>query len=124
MKKKGGDTRAKAAANGTRVGRPPKAKIIATADKSVASAVLATLDEVAVWRFLLHAEKLEDPKKRDLLTSKERDQIGDHMEYLTNRRDGKPAESIIAEGKLEIVVREISAGNHSATETGDAEKVM
>jgi hypothetical protein len=123
MQKKGGDTRAKAAANGKQVGRPAKARFIA-ADKSVATAVLASLDEVAIWRFLLHTDKLEDRTKRDLLTSKERDQIGDHMEYLTNRRDGKPAESIIAEGKLEITVREISAGNHPATEASDAEKVM
>jgi hypothetical protein len=123
-KKKGGDTRAKAAAHGKRVGRPPKAKIVASADKSVASAVLGTLDEIAVWRFLLHADALADPEKRKLLTAGERHEIGDHMEYLTNRRDGKPAESIIAEGKLEIIVREEGAGDYSTTETGSAEKVM
>jgi hypothetical protein len=105
-------------------GRPAKAKPLAITDKSVASAVLATLDEIAVWRFLLHADALEDPAKRDKLTAKERDQIGDHMEYLTNRRDGKPAESIIAEGKLEIIVKEMHVGAGFTTEAGDVEKVM
>lgn len=123
MKKKGGDTRAKAAANGKAVGRPPKPKILATSDKSVASAFLASVEEVAVWRFLSHMDAFEDPEKRKLLTRAEQDQMERVMIYQTNRRDGKPAESIIAEGKLEITVREIG-GDSSTTEASTAEKVM
>jgi hypothetical protein len=173
MKKKGGDTRATAAAHGKKVGRPPKPKILApAADKSVASAVLAMdgpPDHIRDCRCHVceaHPkncrcfeqcgdcqrlkENCECEKYRPLKIrcqacatieeheicqcelcrwwrhrlSPERRIQYDADVYLTNRRDGKPAESIIAEGKLEIVVREISAGNHSATETSEAEKVM
>ena len=43
---------------------------------------------------------------------------------VRNRAHGKPAQAIIAEGKLVLEVREMSSGNHSATEASDTEKVM
>ena len=36
--------------------------------------------------------------------------------YLTNRRDGKPAEAIIAEGKLTIEVVELDPANYAAAQ--------
>lgn len=173
MKKKGGDTRAAAAAKGNKVGRPAKPKIIRpAADKSVASTVLAMdgppdhtrdchchiceaypknckcfvqcgdchkleknceCEEYRPTKIRCTAcDTIEDHEIcqcevcrwwRHRLSSDRRIQY-DADVYLTNRRDGKPAESIIAEGKLEIIVREIGAGNHSATEASEAEKVM
>lgn len=75
-------------------GRKPKPKIEISATKGVASSVLASIDEVETWRFLLHAEELADPEKREELTLAERKEIGDRLEYLTNRRDGKPAQGV------------------------------
>jgi hypothetical protein len=172
MARKGGDTRAKAAANGNKVGRPEKPKIVARADKSVASEVLAMdgppdhirdcncrickphpkncacIEQCGDCHKLkencdcekYRAVKIQcrpcsefDEHKvcncevcrwwRHRLSTDRRIQY-DADVYLTNRRDGKPAESIIAEGKLEIIVREEGAGSYSATEAGSAEKVM
>ena len=45
--------------------------------------------------------------------------------YLTNRRDGKPAESITAETSMTIhVIERHGTGDHSSTETGAAKKAV
>jgi|SRR5580658_534245 hypothetical protein len=168
---RGGDTSAKARANGKPVGRPPKPKIESKADKSVANEVLAmdgppdhirdcdcrvcakhpkncdceeecgdcrklkencecatyrpvtprcaacrTLDEHRIchcehcrwWRHRL------SPDKRISY---------DADVYLTNRRDGKPAESITAETSMTIhVIERNGTGDSSSTKTGVAAK--
>jgi hypothetical protein len=92
---RGGDRSAKTRAAGKRVGRPPKAKIEAPPpDKGIASRVLARIDEEQYWMFLLHADEMMDPEKREMLSTKDRDQIGAHLERLTNRRDGSPPQSV------------------------------
>ena len=172
MKKKGGQTRAKARANGKTVGRPSKAKIVGSADKSVAVSVLAMdgpadhlrdcscrvcetyPENCKCFQQFGDCHKLEAnceceeyrPLKircracdtiaehkicqcevcrwwRHRLSSDRRIQY-DADVYLTNRRDGKPAESIISEGKLEIIVREEGAGSSSATEAGSPEEAV
>lgn len=156
MKKKGGDTRAKAAANGNTVGRRPKPKILATAEKSVATGVLAMNGPPFDHRRLCKCEactehrenKCKCIKVHDQALPEECQQYAEHCichcevcgwwegllatekrlrietrRYLTDRRDGKPAESIIAEGKLEITVREIG-GDSSTAETGAAEETV
>jgi hypothetical protein len=172
-KQKGGDTRAKAAAHGKKVGRPAKVKIVTSGTtRSVAQDVLGMdgppdhqrdcpcrvcekhprnctcfeqcgdchklkanceCEEYRPIKIRCRAcDTIEDHRIcqcevcrwwRHRLSTDRRIQY-DADVYLTNRRDGKPAESIIAEGKLEIIVREEGAGDHSATEAGLPEKVM
>ena len=43
--------------------------------------------------------------------------------YLTNKRDGKPAEAIISEGKLTIEVVELDPEDYLAAQTDAAEKI-
>jgi hypothetical protein len=149
-KKKGGDTRAKAAAAGKKVGRPPKAKIAQKATGSVATEVLA-MDGPPNHQRRCTCEICTDHRERRCKCIKVKDQelpeecqaFAEHRichcevcgwweallaadkrlrketrVYLTDRRDGKPAESIIAEGKLTIEIVEIPAADSSATETG------
>ena len=172
--KKGGDTRAKATANGKAVGRPAKPKIITQKDErgAIAGAVLAmdgppdhtracgchvcrkgakncecteqcgdchNLKENCSCRKYrattvqcAPCKTIEDHKVceceicrwwRHRLSTDKRIRY-DADVYLTNRRDGKPAESVIAEGKLTIEVKEIRAGDHPAAEAGAAAQVM
>jgi hypothetical protein len=107
---RGGDTSAKARAAGKQVGRPPKPKIELKADKGVASTVLASIDEHAYWRYLLHADEMADEKKRALLTAKDRDEIKAVMVYLTDRRDGKPAQGVFV-GDTRESARELDFGD-------------
>lgn len=140
---RGGDTSAKARANGKKAGRPAKLKVEQKAEKSIAVAVLA-MDGPPSDHFRVcecdtcrKCEKLcrcDQPEYKDkrliceaCTTAKEHSVC--HCEicrwwqhrlskdsrirydadvYLTNRRDGKPAESVISEGRLEIIVTERS----------------
>ena len=135
---KGGDTRAKARANGTKVGRPQKHRLIAPpATKSIATEVLAmdgppdhhrkcdcrhcsSAKDCQCRKTEGGIVQCEDCKTRvdhkvcrcelcrwweHRLSSDKRIRY-DADVYLTNRRDGKPAESVIAEGKLVIEVIE------------------
>ena len=89
---KGGDRSAQAAANGKKMGRPPKEKIpFGMATKGMATTILGTLgteyrgrqlpSELEVWLGLI----LDAKDKRLRL---------DTMKYLTDRRDGKPAQGV------------------------------
>jgi hypothetical protein len=97
-------------------GRKPKPRIPIVATKSIASRVLAAKPandwpgEEERWMELLNAR--DDRLRFDVLR------------YLTDRRDGKPAESVIAEGKLVIEVREIGSGDRAAAEAGAAAPIM
>ncbi|MGA9670370.1 MAG: hypothetical protein WBQ94_14250 [Terracidiphilus sp.] len=108
---RGGDTSAKARAAGKRVGRPPKPKVEAKADKAIAARVLGRIDEEMYWLFLLHYDEMKDANKRADLTAKDRDQIGTHLERLTNRRDGTAPQRIDSsfnpETPLRIVIDHI-----------------
>ena len=91
-------------------GRKPKPKIEQRADKGIATEVLSSIDELAYWRFLLRADDFNDPKKREGFSLAERAQIEDTMEYLTNRRDGKPAQGMFV-GDTREVARELDFGD-------------
>lgn len=89
--KNGGDTRAKAAANGKKVGRPAKPKVpteVARISKDVAGQVLEQVDQVKMWLQFLHPEKeLKD------LTDVERTERKWAIVQLENRRYGLCARS-------------------------------
>lgn len=88
---RGGDRSAQAKASGKKVGRPPKAKIPQLATKGIATSVLGALgtkyrnqqlpSEADIWLGLVLQQK--DPRLRL-----------DTMKYLTDRRDGKPAQGV------------------------------
>lgn len=122
---RGGDRSAKAKAAGKKVGRPPKAKIELKANKGIATEVLSSIDEKHYWLFLLHADAMNDPEKQKLLTPKERDQIKATMEYLTNRREGLPAQGVFA-GDTREAARELDFGDLpelvAAGQSGEASK--
>lgn len=107
---RGGDTSAKARAAGKQVGRPQKAKIEQRADKGIASRILGQIDEEMYWLFLLHHDEMKEVDKRAKLSAKDRDQIQDTMEYLTNRRDGKPAQGVFV-GDTRESARELDFGD-------------
>lgn len=73
-------------------GRKPKPKIELSATKGIASTVLASIDEVALWRALLRAD-LPVGQIHTLELGEQR-LIKETAEYLTNRRDGKPAQGV------------------------------
>jgi len=111
---RGGDTRAAAAARGKKVGRPPKPKIELSASKGTASRVLASIDEVAYWRALLRAD-LADGMGLHLedLDLGEKRLIEETLEYLTNRRDGKPAQGVF-QGDTRETAPAITRGNSAS----------
>lgn len=91
-------------------GRKPKPKPIPHADKGVASEVLATLDELETWRFLVRADDLADPDKRNKLSLEERREIRANLVYLTDRRGGKPAQGVFM-GDTRESARELDFGD-------------
>jgi hypothetical protein len=108
---RGGDRSAQAKAAGKRVGRPPKAKVETPAGtKGIATHVLAKIDEEFYWLLLLHWDEMkaaierikENPKDqvkiiaalRETIGKSECAQIGQHLERLTNRRDGTAPQRI------------------------------
>lgn len=96
------------AGEGKRIGRPPKPKIEQRADKGIASQVLGSIDEVGYWRKLLRADiPLETLHTLEL---SERRLIEESLEYLTNRRDGKPAQGVFM-GDTREAVRDVDFGN-------------
>ena len=82
------------AKGGARIGagRKPKPKIELSAKKGVATRVLSAIDEDAYWRALLRTDVL--PEQLHTLELSERRLVEETMEYLTNRRDGKPAQGV------------------------------
>jgi hypothetical protein len=107
---RGGDRSAQVKAAGKKVGRPAKAKLAFSTEKSIAVRVLHSIDEEFYWLFLLHwdevkaaAEKIkENPKDefkimaalREVLTKSDREQIATQLQRLTDRREGKAPERI------------------------------
>jgi hypothetical protein len=91
---RGGDRSAQVKASGKKVGRPPKAKLAFSTDKSIAVRVLNRIDEEMYWLFLLHHDEMQDVKKRADLSHKERDQIATNLQRLTDRREGKAPERV------------------------------
>ena len=109
---------------GKQLGRPPKPQILQFADKGIASEVLSSIDQVAFWRFLLHADEFADAEKRKLLTARDRADMFTVAEYLTNRRDGKPAQGVFVGDTREnardldfgdIPMPEVAAGESQPT---------
>lgn len=92
---KGGDQRARAAANGKKVGRPRKQPAAVAEGKltaDVAGKVLDSIDELEYWRQLLRTDT--PVKQLHTLSLAERLAIKGSLEYVTNRYRGKPAEKI------------------------------
>ncbi len=92
---KGGDLRAKAAANGKKVGRPrrqPAAVAEGKLNPDIAGRVLESIDQLEYWRQLLRAD--HPVKHLHTLPLAERVEIERTLEYVTNRYHGKPAEKI------------------------------
>lgn len=107
---RGGDRSAQARAAGKAVGRPKKAKLAFSTDKSVAVRVLQQIDEDFYWLFLLHWDEVKDAAKkisanpkdelqimselRAKLTRSDREQIAANLQRLTDRKEGKAPERI------------------------------
>jgi hypothetical protein len=92
---KGGDLRAKAAANGKKVGRPRKQPAAVTEGKlnaDIAGKVLESIDQLGYWRQLLRTDI--PVEAIHALPLAERAEIERTLEYVTNRYHGKPAEKI------------------------------
>lgn len=89
---KGGDTRAKAAANGKRVGRPPKPKIESVQDRTAAGRVIAGLELSSsappTWESL-------PPEIRTWAPHWHSPTQGlDCKKYLYDKRDGKAVHTV------------------------------
>ena len=107
---RGGDRSAQAKANGKKVGRPKKAPLAFSTEKSIATRVLGAIDEDFYWLFLLHWDEFKDaierirknPKDelviierlREDLTKSEIEQIATNLQRLTDRKEGKAPERI------------------------------
>lgn len=85
--------------------------------KSVALEVLSRLEELGIPRVKTEADYVLHLMKN-----------GKNPEALftdmLNRAHGKPAQAVIAEGKLVLEVRELSSGNHPAAEAGASSQIM
>jgi hypothetical protein len=75
---------------GARPGSGRKPKAIVTLRKATAEKVLASVDEVALWKVLLNHEEARVSL--------------DALKYLTDRRDGKAAQSIDVNGEMRLTV--------------------
>lgn len=108
---RGGDRSAQTKAAGKKVGRPAKAKLSFSTDKSVAVRVLNRIDEEMYWLFLLHHDEMVDAEKRAKLSKQDREQIATNLQRLTDRREGKAPERIDTafnpETPLRIVIEHI-----------------
>lgn len=112
------------------MGRPPKqiaAAAIPNPDRAVATRVLGAIDEEFYWLLLLHWDEMKaaikqikkDPKDegkvldelRNKIGKGECAQIGEHLERLTNRRDGRAPQRIDTafnpETPLRVVIEHI-----------------
>lgn len=132
---RGGDRSAQAKAAGKKVGRPPKAKLAFSTDKSIAVRVLGRIDEEFYWLFLLHWDEVREaiqsiernPKEevkilselRENLTKSEREAIATNLQRLTDRREGKAPERIDTafnpETPLRIIVEHIGRPQDQAS---------
>lgn len=103
-------------------GRPRKEK--RAVRKVIAEAILASVDELAIWQELLTAST---PTSVRILNASEDDpqyetiSVPDYqtrfkaISYLTNRRDGMPAQTTQETGSLKVVVEYIgTAAPHKA----------
>jgi hypothetical protein len=75
-------------------GRPPKPKV--TVKKASAETILAAVDEKELWTELLNS----DNEKIRL----------EALRYLTDRRDGKPCESVMMRGEQELKLTVLHIG--------------
>lgn len=98
-------------------GRRPKVAL-GGATQAIAVEVLNRLDELKIpgvktkADYALHLMRNDKKAAYDLFVD------------MLNRSDGKPAQSVIAQGSIEVLVREIPGGDNTAAETGAAEKIM
>lgn len=90
---KGGDTRAKAAANGKRVGRPAKPAAAAIPSKDFAARVLARIAEKEDWRILKIEEVRSDEDYAVYLISDAKSG-GSFFEGYREKRDGLPMRTV------------------------------
>lgn len=105
---RGGDRRAAAEASGKKVGRPAKPVIDLSAPKGMATEVLASIPEQEYWRGLLRADLTL--LERTQLALGEKHLIKDTLVYLTDRRDGKPAQGVFV-GDTREIARELDFGD-------------
>lgn len=78
--------------DGKKIGRPAKPKIVLSATTGIASAVLASIKEQEYWCALLRTDLGADGLK--VLDLAEKRLVKETMQYLTDRRDGKPAQGV------------------------------
>lgn len=105
---------------GKKLGRTPKEKIVLSATKGMASAVLNSIPEQEYWRELLRAEL--QPAQRCDLDIGEKRLIKETLQYLTDRRDGKPAQGVFVgdtrEGREALGFGNLPMPAHDAGATG------
>jgi hypothetical protein len=93
-------------AEGKRIGRPPKPQIEIRASKGIASTVLSTLGSPYKGQ--------ETPTETDLwmslLADADKRLRFDVLKYLTDRRDGKPAQGMFV-GDTRETARELDFGD-------------
>jgi hypothetical protein len=89
-------------------GRKAKPKIELSASKGMASRVLGRIDEEEYWLSLLRFDL--KPAERVMLSLGEKCLIEDTLEYLTNRRDGKPAQGVFV-GDTREISRDLDFGD-------------
>lgn len=100
-----------------KLGRPPKAKIELSASKGLASRVLNRIDEEEYWLSLLRFDL--KPADRVMLPLGEKSLIEDTLEYLTNRRDGKPAQGVFV-GDTREISRDLDFGDLPLLTAGES----
>ena len=76
----------------TGAGRPKKAEVPQFADKGIASRVLGSIDEEQRWHECLRSDLTHE--LRVALPLGEKRLIEETLEYLTDRREGKPAQGV------------------------------
>lgn len=99
---RGGDTSHKARENGSRVGRPAKSRIEQKATKGIASKVLSS-EASEHWPG-------EQARWMELLNAKDERLRFDVLKYLTDRRDGKPAQGVFV-GDTRESARDLDFGD-------------
>src|ERR1039458_2155258 len=102
---RGGKREAK---DGKKIGRPRKATVKLSATKGLASTVLQSIPEHDYWRALLRTDI--PLKELCLLDIGEKRLIKETMQYITDRRDGKPAQGVFV-GDTRETVSDVNFGD-------------
>lgn len=103
---------------GARAGAGRKPAVNVAANRAISTAVLDRLGELGIPGVKTEADYALHLMKTD------KRMAGIIFTDCLNRKYGKPAQAVIAEGKLTIEVVEVGAANHPTAEAGTAQKVM